>query len=391
MSRIALAGSKNVTTLTARDAAGNTAIAVLTVMRNVAPTLASISDQSTEAGRFASVQLSGNDADGDVLTYGANGLPPGMALTVSSGVISGTPTEAGTYSVTASVFDGVQSAARTFTWTVTADATAPIVTITAPTTAATYVSNASSVTLSGTATDNIGVTQVSWLNNRGGSGVAAGTSNWITGAIALQSGVNALTVTARDAAGNTTTATLSVTLNAAPVLASIPSRSAPVGVPTTMQLVATDADGDALTYSATGLPSGLVVAAGTGIVSGTPTVAGNYFVTASVSDGVHSASQTFIWTITPDVTAPTVTITVPTSEATYAANATTVALSGTATDAVGVTTVSWASNRGARGIATGTTTWSLSSIPLQPGQNTITVTARDAAGNTGTDVITVKR
>ena len=81
--------------------------------------------------------LTGSDADGDALTYGANGLPPGVALTVSTGLLSGTPTEAGTYSVTATVFDGAQSASRTFIWTVTADATAPVVAITAPTTAAT--------------------------------------------------------------------------------------------------------------------------------------------------------------------------------------------------------------------------------------------------------------
>jgi hypothetical protein len=43
---------------------------------------------------------------------------------------------------------------------------------------------------------------VSWITNRGASGNANGTSNWTVSGIALQSGTNIVTVTARDAAGN---------------------------------------------------------------------------------------------------------------------------------------------------------------------------------------------
>src|SRR5262249_49723384 len=53
---------------------------------------------------------------------------------------------------------------------------------------------------------------VTWANNRGGSGIASGTTAWTTGTIGLQPGLNTLTVTARDAANNRTTATLAVTL-----------------------------------------------------------------------------------------------------------------------------------------------------------------------------------
>ena len=41
------------------------------------------------------------------------------------------------------------------------------------------------------------------------------------------------------------------------------------------------------------------------------------------------------------------------------------------------------------GTATGTTSWSVGGITLQSGVNVITVTARDAANNTGTDTLTV--
>ena len=93
------------------------------------------------------------------------------------------------------------------------DTTPPSVTITSPTSSPTYTATGSSLTLQGTAADNVGVTQVTWANSRGGSGTATGTSSWIASAIALQLGSNVLTVTARDAAGNTAAAKLTVTLN----------------------------------------------------------------------------------------------------------------------------------------------------------------------------------
>jgi hypothetical protein len=91
------------------------------------------------------------------------------------------------------------------------DPTSPTVAITAPTSAATYRTTRSSQTLRGTASDNVGVTQVAWANSRGGSGPATGTTEWTASGIVLQLGVNVLTITARDAAGNTATARLTVT------------------------------------------------------------------------------------------------------------------------------------------------------------------------------------
>jgi len=95
------------------------------------------------------------------------------------------------------------------------DATPPIVRITSPTSNPALTTGAASLTLSGIASDNVGVTQVTWLNSRGGSGTATGTTNWATGAIALVRGQNVLQVTARDAANNASTATLTVTVNPA--------------------------------------------------------------------------------------------------------------------------------------------------------------------------------
>jgi hypothetical protein len=94
----------------------------------------------------------------------------------------------------------------------TADTTAPSVTITSPTTSPTFTASGSALTLGGTASDSVGVTQVTWTNSQGGSGIATGTTTWTTGAIALLPGSNTLTVSARDAAGNTGGAVLTVTV-----------------------------------------------------------------------------------------------------------------------------------------------------------------------------------
>ena len=65
-----------------------------------------------------------------------------------------------------------------------------------------------------------------------------------------------------------------------------------------LRLVATDPGGLALTYAASGLPRGLSIASSTGVISGIPTTAGTYNVTATVTNTAKlSASQSFTWSI----------------------------------------------------------------------------------------------
>ena len=129
---------------------------------NAPPTLVNPGAQRSTIGQADSLQLAGSDPKGDPLTYSATGLPPGLKLMASTGYISGTPTTAGSYSLTARASDGVLTASQTFTWTVgVADTTPPVVNITGPTSAATYATSAATLALSGTASDADGVTQVS--------------------------------------------------------------------------------------------------------------------------------------------------------------------------------------------------------------------------------------
>lgn len=97
--------------------------------------------------------------------------------------------------------------------TSSSDTQSPTVVISTPTPNVTFATSSNSLTLGGTASDNVGVTQVSWVNDRGGSGVASGTTSWSVTAVALQPGTNVLTVTARDAANNLGVDTLTVTYN----------------------------------------------------------------------------------------------------------------------------------------------------------------------------------
>jgi hypothetical protein len=90
-----------------------------------------------------------------------------------------------------------------------------------------------------------------------------------------------------------------------------------------------------------------------------------------------------------DTASPSVSISSPTSGGSYTTSASQVAVSGAASDNVGVASVQWSNSRGGSGTAAGTTSWSVSAIPLQSGTNVLTFTAADAANNTATTTLTV--
>ncbi|MFE2824315.1 putative Ig domain-containing protein [Streptomyces sp. NPDC059271] len=76
------------------------------------------------------------------------------------------------------------------------------------------------------------------------------------------------------------------------------NRSTATGSSVSLQIAATDSAGAALTYSATGLPTGLSISSSTGLVSGTASTAGTYAVTVTAKDGTGaSGSVSFTWTV----------------------------------------------------------------------------------------------
>ena len=88
--------------------------------------------------------------------------------------------------------------------------------------------------------------------------------------------------------------TLVVDTNQAPVINSIPDVSVEAGKSLTFTVSASDADGDSLTYSASGTPSGATFNSKSGVFSWTPAAGqeGTYSVTFEVSDGILKDSVT---------------------------------------------------------------------------------------------------
>jgi mono/diheme cytochrome c family protein len=171
--------------------------------------------------------------------------------------------------------------------------------------------------------------------------------------------------------------------NRLPVLNNPGNQSGYTGAAVTILLSASDADGDTLTYSASGLPAGVTIAAATGRITGTPTQAGNHSVSVSVNDGRASVSQVFTWTLTVrDTSAPVR----PSTFTVAVTNGRPMLTWGAATDNVGVTGyIIYRSTNGTQGsevarVSAATRTWIDASFQEKV-RYTYSVKAFDAAGN----------
>jgi hypothetical protein len=284
---------------------------------NRAPLVGNPGDQSDAEGDAVSLALSATDPDGDSLTWSASGLPSGLSIDPDTGTISGTVgfAAAGMYSVTVSVVDdGTPSLGddATFTWTVSGTNQAPNLGGIADRTDA----EGDGVSLALSASDPDG-DDLTWSATGlpGGLSIDPDTGR-ISGTVSYTAaGVHTVTVAVTDdgdpSLGDEDTFTWTIAdTNRAPIVADPGAQTTTVDAPAALTLIASDPDGDDLTWSISGLPPGLTSSGGS--ISGTPTTAGSWTVTITATDDGDpqlSGQASFVWTIEgltsggPDLTA----------------------------------------------------------------------------------------
>jgi len=116
--------------------------------------------------------------------------------------------------------------------------------------------------------------------------------------------------------------------NQPPTITSTAITTATVGQAYSYDVVATDPDGDTLTYFLVGSPVGMTINSTSGLIAWTPTASGNYNVTVNVLDGGLFATQSFIVTVggsatslgQVQLTSPSDGVTLPPGDITFSWN-----------------------------------------------------------------------
>lgn len=236
------------------------------------------------------------------LTWSATGLPPGLSLNSSTGVISGTITagarRAESYSVAITATDSAShTRTQSFVWFVSNQT----ITIQTPTNPQT--NEGATVNLAVTATAPSGRPTLITV-----SGLPDGVvfeNGKITGTVGgLAAGTYTVTVFAQTLTGESGLSQFTWTINMvsqAPVVEPVETTNSLVGDVIEWSFYGSDPENNTLTWSATGLPPGLTLNSSTGVLSGTIASNANittpYTVVVTASDGTNSTSKTFSWAV----------------------------------------------------------------------------------------------
>jgi hypothetical protein len=367
-------GSPYAATVTATDSAGLSA--TQSFNWNVAHvSLVNPGPLQSLDGANVSLQLQGHDADGDTLTYTASGLPTGLSINNSTGLISGTiASNADTnspYSVTLTASDGVNTTTQTLLWTVSQ------VSLTAPSDQTNNEGDNVSLQLQGMASSGTLTYSASGLP----SGLSLNaTTGLISGTIVAGDAANGPYTVDVSVTNGTVSSSQTFTWNVNPVvnLTAPADQNNNEGDVVSLQMTATDSLNNALTYTAAGLPSGLSINSTTGLITGTiaagDSSSGPYAATVTASDSVYSSSVTFNWNVAhADTTA--LTMTNPNTQTNVAGDS--VNLPINANDPDGVDTLTYS----ATGLPDG--------LSIDPYMGTISGTVADDAVNTTPYQVTV--
>jgi hypothetical protein len=264
---------------------------------NSAPTITGTPATTVTQGQAYTFTPTASDADGDTLTFSATNVPAWATLNTSTGVLSGTPTAAGSFAgIVISVSDGKANSALTaFTITVQASTstnTAPTISGTPPTTATVGVA----YSFRPTASDADGDTLTFSIANKPSWATFGATTGRLTGTPTAAGTFNNIAISVSD--GKVTTAlpafgitvSVAVPTNTPPTISGNPLTTVLQGRAYTFTPTAADADGNTLTFSIANAPSWATFSTGTGRLSGTAVLGTYSGITITVSDGTASAS-----------------------------------------------------------------------------------------------------
>ena len=362
------------------DSVGGTATKALSILIRVAPTITTTALPAGDVGVVYSKTLV---ATGGLTPYtwsiSAGALPTGLSLGASTGVISGTPTVAGTYSFTVLLTDSVGG---------TATKALSIIINVVPTITTTSLGGGDvGVVYSQTLGATGGTLPYTWSISVGAlpNGLSIGASTGTISGTPTVAGTYSFTVKLTDATGGVATKALTINIRSAPTITTASLAGGDVGVAYSRTLAAT---GGWTPYtwsiSAGSLPTGLSLNSATGVISGTPTTAGTYSFTVKLTDSVGGvATKALSITIRP---APTITTTsLPNGRIlrTYSA---------TLTATGGWTPYTWSISAGAlpNGLTLNSATGVISGRPTRLGTFSFTVRLTDSVGGTATKALSIR-
>jgi hypothetical protein len=285
------------------------------VPTNNAPVIGSTATTAAEQDIAYTYTFTATDADaGDTLVLASASAPAWLSFDAATGVLSGTPAvgDVGDNAVSLTVTDGTDTVTQDFVIVVAATPNAmPVITSTAPVVATEgvlyeYTATATDADVNDTLTLSA-PTLPSWLAFDAASGLLSGTP----AAAEIGTSDVVLSVTdATDSAEQSFTITVEAApfVNSAPTITSTGTTTGAVGTEYSYVFTATDADAtDVLTLSVVGsLPAPFMFDATTGVVSGTPTMAGDFVIALMASDGTDSDTETFTIVVSEAGTGPTI-------------------------------------------------------------------------------------